>query len=177
MYRKRWIGEHLGQIKWTLGVILVMTTLWTILEPALNSDVNLEYILIRLLAIAAFSVIFFYICTPHYLRRYVRQTLRIFYLMRVVKFIMEVGFSNAGSLTTAFFPLITYILFNVHWYGITILNIVNIILYLISFSLYTSSDESDGSVAVVTIISYLTLIIGITIICALIGFWSNLALR
>lgn len=72
MYRKKWIGEHLGQIKWTLGVILVMILLWTIIDPALNSDVNLEYILLRLVAIAAFSLIFVYIRTEHFLRRYVR---------------------------------------------------------------------------------------------------------
>jgi len=177
MYRKKWIGEHLGQFKWTLGVILVMTCLWTIFEPALSSDVNLEYILLRLLAIAVFAVIYFYIRTEHFLRRYVRNTLLIIGLIIVFKFIMEVGFNNAGSLATAFCPLLTYILFNVHWYWITGLNIVNILLYLISFSIFTAGEESDGSVAVVIIISYLVLIIGITIICSLIGFWSNLALR
>ena len=92
MYEKKWIAEHIGQFKWTLGVILVITILWTILEPIFNDDVNLEYILLRIVAIAAFVVIVFYIRSEHFLRRYVRNTLLIILLIIVFKFIMEIGF-------------------------------------------------------------------------------------
>ena len=57
------------------------------------------------------------------------------------------------------------------------LNILNVILYLISFSVFTSANESDGGKAVIIIIGHLVLIIGITTICAIIGFSANIGLR
>lgn len=85
------------------------------------------------------------------------------------KFVSEVYVNNDGSMSTALIPLATFILFNVGTYKMFVLNIVFLVGYLIRI-LLKYKNESDTEQAIVLLLDYWVLLIGIFCISAYIGY-------
>lgn len=95
-----------------------------------------------------------------------------------VKFAIEAGFGNEGGLSAALAPIVTFVFFNVGFMQMVLVNVLHVILFLISLSLYVFRVENfNFSEGMVIILSYWALIVGITLTCALIGYWLEKAER
>jgi hypothetical protein len=97
--------------------------------------------------------------------------------MLCYKFGIEAGFGIVGTISYGLVPLCTYILFNVNFLKITLVNFISCVLFIIQFGVNGSSKEDEGGKLAILAVSYLVIIVGITIICCIIGLWQDKASR
>ena len=84
----------------------------------------------------------------------------------IVKFAIEAGFAREGGLSASIVPIVTFVFFNVGSVETILLNALHIVLFLITMSLFvfsTSDENYSTNEGMVIIISYFTLIVGITL--------------
>ena len=166
-FKAIFISENLQIIKWTAMTVWILLILWTIFGATLLNT-PITYTLSRIVITAGFGVLVFILFTDHFVKFFTPYTLLAVVSAQLIKFALEVSFNTASVLATALVPSITFILLNVDWYYIGLVNILNIALSVISLPLILS----DGSTAsALTIIGYLILIVAITITSAIVGYY------
>jgi magnesium-transporting ATPase (P-type)/class 3 adenylate cyclase len=170
-FQHQYVRERIPLLRGTVIVMWLLLMLWTIFE-AVIFDVSFEYTLVRAILTAAFTVVLIISWTEFFFRYFVKFVLAIIILTSLVKFGMEIGFNNEGHLSSACLISITYILFNVDFLKITILNILELVLILISLSVVASSNpdyHSGGEVAFI-VLTYMIFLISITITSGIAGY-------
>jgi hypothetical protein len=132
MYKERFIAENHSMMARTIIILLCLMILWTILEVAISGDdMEMGLLLMRLIGIAAFICLIAYVYTQHYMENYENVTIITFVVMLFYKFGIEAGFGIVGTISYGLVPLCTYILFNVNFIKINLVNILSIILFVI----------------------------------------------
>lgn len=165
-YKDIFISENLLVIKYTAFAIWVLVIIWTIFAAVLLSA-SFSYNLARIVVTAGYGVLVFILFTDHFKRYFSSYTILIAVSAILIKFALEVSFNSASVLATALVPSITFILINVDWLYMTLINCLNIILVIITLSLEFNDNSKESAFI---IIKYLILIIAITTTSAIVGF-------
>lgn len=159
------IQQHIKISRFCIGILTILLLLWTAIETAITSPA-LEYTIVRVISSVVFVLCLLYTLTNSYKRNYQKMTLLGILAILIVKFAIEAGFAREGGLSAAITPIVTFVFFNVGFIETVLVNMFHIVLFLITMSLFvfSSSDEDySGSEGTVIVISYFTLIVGITL--------------
>jgi magnesium-transporting ATPase (P-type)/class 3 adenylate cyclase len=171
-YSKFYIFENIRFYRIVTIILFSLLVLWTILEAFLFSA-GLYYNLMRTVICAGFAIVMFVLWTNFFIKHYIVLCLSVILIGLIAKVGSELAFLSPGALATGIVPAITYILFMVDWVKITYLNILNIILYLISISIYYYYTNLGYTTleTIITILSYMILDISISITSAFLGYY------
>ncbi|OMJ73757.1 hypothetical protein SteCoe_27502 [Stentor coeruleus] len=169
------IRDNLMLFKWTLGFLWLLVILWTIFG-ALIMGASMNYILARIIISAACSLMLFLLWTEHFMKNYRFYILLLIFIALFTKFALEISFSRTSILATALVPSVTFLILNVSWFYILILNILNIILFIISISTEYSQvyQPKDAALLAVTNIIF---ILAISLTSAIVGYFLEISKR
>ncbi len=71
-------------------------------------------------------------------------------------------------------PLVTYVIFNVDFMWISLINIISLLLSLISFIVhFNANSDANGEEIAIIVILYFQFLVAITIISGFIGYWLD----
>jgi hypothetical protein len=169
-FRLEYIENHITIMRFCIWLLWTLLLLWTVIE-ALMLGATLQYTLMRVIATVAFTVVAIYTMTDSFYKIYQDVTLVLIILILFAKFGMEVIFLNEGGLASSFVPILTFVLFNIGFMKICLINLLHMLLFMTSLILWAAFQPFSRYEALVIIVSYTVLMIGITLTCALIGYW------
>lgn len=169
------IKKHLFMFKFVIGLLLLLLVLWTIFGVTLLT-VDWGYTLARIILLALFSVFLFMLWTNHFKSHYVFYISIVILVTIVSKIGLELGFGKTSLLVTSLISSVTFLVLNVHWVIICLLNVLNVVLFLISISIeYTTISPLDSPGLM--ILSTFILILAITITSGIVGYNCYLSER
>lgn len=168
VYQQIFISQNINILKLTIVILWFLLICWTILEILLL-ETTLVYIITRVLLCVGFTVIMAISATKHFIRHYIFYIMLVISLSLFLKFGTEIAFLRIGALSTGVIPSITYILFNVNWLKITLLNMLSQVLFIISL-IYTYSNTTNLSGSdIMQILSFIILNLAIFLTSAIVG--------
>ena len=168
IYKQIYINQNIRLLRLTIIILWFLLILWTILEIVLYST-SLAYIVIRVLLCAGFTTIMALSSTNHFIKYYVPYVIIVILLSLFLKFGTDLAFKRIGSLSTGVIPSITYILFNVNWVKITVLNILNQILFIISVIYAFSTTTTMTADSVLLMMGFIIFNVSIALTSAIVG--------
>lgn len=168
VYKQIFISQNISVLRLAIIILWCLLLLWTILELILYPT-TVAYIVIRVLLSAGFTSIMAISTTNHFVKNYVSYIIIVILLSLFIKFGTDIAFTRIGALSTGVIPSITYILFNVNWIKISILNTLNQLLFIISiiysFQLTTTMAPDD----ILLMIGFIIFNIAIALTSAIVG--------
>ena len=170
-YEELFILESSLMVKVTVCAIWVLLILWTVFTATMFQS-SLAYTLARIIITACYGVLVFLLFTEHFWKYYKYYILAGIFTGLVIKFILEISFNMTSILATALVPLVTNVLLNVDWFYISILNLLNVVLGIISFSVYYQHGPAKSALS---ILKYTTLTIAITATSSIVGYYLVLS--
>ena len=175
-FKNAYIDDHISVMRWVIRIIFIAVVLWFVLE-LLISSITFAFLLTRAVVIMAYFVIVVYTSTRNFRDNYVRVTITILFVLVFFKFLIEIFFLREGGLASAMVPAITFILFNVDWILITIVNIASIILSLISLIVHNALQDRSSEMIAMISIYYILFLVAITFVSGFVGYWLERAER
>ncbi|CAG9312880.1 unnamed protein product [Blepharisma stoltei] len=177
LYRDHYIHDHILMYRLICGLIWIILLFWTIYEVVVQSP-SLSYTVIRIVMVLAFSAVLLLVMLDYFKRHYVFYTLAIIFLFIIAMAISDANYEKTGLLSTSMVPAISYILFDVDYLSITLLNIINIGLFLMALLIYYIGNSSYGNTeAILLIIKSMILIVAISVTSAFIGYFLDKSKR
>lgn len=170
-FQNQYVKERIPLFRVIAIILWLLLILWTIFE-AVIFEASLEYTLMRSIITAAFTVGLIITWTEQFLKYYINIILFFIVVTSFLKFSLEIGFKDEGALSSACLVSIIYILFNVDFLKITVLNFLELLLILISLSIVAStySDYESSGEAAFIVITYMIFLISITITSGIAGY-------
>lgn len=177
-YREFYILQNIKFYRIVVVLLFSLLVLWTFLE-AFAFGADYTYNLIRTVMCVGFFVVVLIMWTEFFMDHYVILTVLVIFIGLFVKFGTEIAYLKPGALATCVIPAVTYVLFNVDWFQITIMNIINVSLYIISISIFYSKTDSNASTGsqILIALNYLVLTFSITITSAFLGYYLERSRR
>ena len=174
-YAEGFIRRHLKEFKFIIGITILFLVLWVVLGLTIL-PVDLGYSLARLVLLAGTVLFFFFLFTGHFQKHYRVYTSVMILVGMISKFVLEIIFRRTSFLATALVPIFTFLVFNVHYYTMCSLNLLNVIFFSISVSLEFGYYESSGK-AVIFSLNSIILIIAITLNSAIQSYYCEKSSR
>lgn len=174
-FAENYIAENLTLFKWTIAILWTLIILWTVFGAIVMNDQE-NYILARIIISSACSLMLFILWSNHFIKNFHRYILLMIFIALFTKFALEISFAQTSILATALVPSVTFLILNVHWLGILMLNILNVLLFIVSISV-EFSQKYDKSDATLLSVSLVILLIGITLTSALVGYFLERSKR
>ena len=172
---ENFIRENITQFKWTIAFLWLLVILWTIFgSTILKADII--YTLSRIIISSLCSVVLFVLWTDHFLKHYQKYILVFVFLAILSKFILEVSFSQPSILATALIPSVTFLILNVNWLYILLLNMLNLLFSIISNAIFLNSTYKPAEASLLSLY-YITLFLGIILTSALVGYFLESSKR
>jgi phospholipid-translocating P-type ATPase (flippase) len=168
IYKQIFINQNIRLLRLTIIILWFLLILWTIIELVLYST-SVAYIIIRVLLCAGFTTIMALSSTSHFMKYYESYVIVVILLTLFLKFGTDLAFKRVGSMSTAVIPSITYILFNVNWVKISVLNTLNQMLFLISVIYAFDATTSMSPDSVLLMIGFIIFNFSIALTSAIVG--------
>ncbi|OMJ78300.1 hypothetical protein SteCoe_21934 [Stentor coeruleus] len=174
-FTENFIRSNLKLFKWTIAFLWLLVILWTVFG-ALLMEVSMDYTLARIVISAACSLMLFLLWTEHFLKNYKFYILLLIFITLLTKFTLEITFSKTSILATALVPSVTFLILNVGWFYILVLNILNITLFVISISTEYSLvyNPEDAALLAATNIVF---VLAISLTSAVAGYFLEISRR
>lgn len=170
IYKDHYIRDHILIYRIVLGIILGILIIWTLYE-GLVVDASIDYTIIRVLMTLAFSAVFLLVFLDYFKRHYVYYTVLVIFIAIALIFVTDIGYKRLGLLSTAVVPAVSYILFNVDAVKITLLNILNVVLFFIGLVVfYVTSDAYNDTEKALLILTAFILLTAISVTSAKVGW-------
>ena len=174
-FAENFIRDNLVLFKFTVVFLWALMILWCIFGGTLlNAD--LGYILGRIILTICCSVFLFMLWTDHFLKHYIFYMCLAILITLFSKFGLELGFNKTSLLATSLISAVTFLVLNVSWVYIVLLNGLNVVLFAISLSLEYSSSYSQGYASLV-ILSSVLLVLSIALTSGIVGYYCDLTHR
>ena len=168
-YRWSYIQSHLSQFRVFNIVLTLLLIAW--LAYGIASGASPAYTIIRSGIIILSLAVLYLTRWNVFQRRYVAFVAIAIIVSLFARFLTEMLFLYDGSLIAAIYPLATYTMVNVDVILVGTLNCLNIVLFAISGSVYYAlASEFDGIDAALFMISYIVILIGVTVMAAMLGY-------
>ncbi|CAG9318515.1 unnamed protein product [Blepharisma stoltei] len=177
LYREHYIKEHILMFRLANFVIWVILILWTVYE-LVAVDTSVSYTVIRIILVLGYSAVLVIVMFDFFRKHYVIITLIIISIAIAAIVAADIVYYKLGLVPTAMVPTISYILFNVDFEYITILNIINVLLFLISLLFYyLGSSEYNRTEETLLLLTALLLVVAITATSGFIGYFLDKSKR
>jgi hypothetical protein len=136
-YRLEYIENHIYVMRFCVWLLCVLLFLWTLIE-AIMLNVTLQYTLMRVIATVVFVGLAVYASTSSFLVNFQQVTIVLMVAIVIGKFGLEVSFQREGGLASSFVPILTFVLFNVGFCQICMVNLLHIFLFFISLGVWAA---------------------------------------
>ena len=168
-YRWSYIQSHLSQFRVFNVVLSLLLAAW--LVYGIVSGAAPAYTIIRSGIIILSLVVLYLTRWSVFKRKYVAFSIIFLVVSLFARFLTEMLFLYDGSLIAGIYPLATYTMVNVDVLLVGAVNCLNVVLFAISGSLYYAvASDSHGLAAVLFMLSYIIILIGVTVMAALLGY-------
>jgi phospholipid-translocating P-type ATPase (flippase) len=174
-YTENFIKEHTRLYQSTLGFLWALVLIWLIFDLTISNS-SLEIILSRIVVLVVCSIFLIFLWTVHFQKNYISYMTIAILAGLLSKFGLEAGFENTSVLTTSLISSVTFLILNVHWVYICLLNILNVILFIISLSIDYGINIS-GNAAGFLIASDFVLTLAISLTSCIAGYYCELSRR
>jgi len=176
-FKQESIDDHIGVLRLVIRIILLGVIVWTIVEFSTAESLDIAYVAVRVIVVVVWSAIALYVSTDHYKMNVYNMTKYGLCIIILAKFIIEITFSTEGGMSSSMIPLVTFITFNVDWIMIAWVNVFNLVLSVISLSVYASKIQDTAGEVAIVILMYIIILSAITIVAGFVGFWTRRAER
>ncbi|OMJ88945.1 hypothetical protein SteCoe_9054 [Stentor coeruleus] len=174
-YALSFLEDNIRMFKFTFILLWILLLIWTIFGVTFRV-VTLSYTLARIAMLASCSIVVYMLWTSAYQKNYRFYTCGVLLITLLVKFGLEASFNSTSFLATALVPSITFMILTVHWVAICLLNLLNLILFVISLSIEYSEKYSSSNAALLIINSFIVLC-SIAITSSIKGYYCESARR
>ena len=167
-YRLKFLKTHLRLIRGVTLLLWLAEFVWMVVSEAVGdsrADYAGEKAVISLLFLCLFGVTFW----KRFQEYYREVVLGVIFVTLMAKFGAELMHDEVGGMVAALAPIISYILLNVDFLAVTVLNLLNIVLFTISGA-YISSREEGALQGILRILCYEVLLFGVTFISCRAGY-------
>ena len=174
-YKENYIRDFLPLFKWTFGFFSILMIISTIFEFLIFDQNKIS----ALLMIVFSTVCLLVLCltyTGHFQKNYEFYILLFIGLCIFTRFAVCIPLNQSGILASALVPPFTFLILDVNWLMILILNALNLILFIIAetisyYNTYTSSENALLSVG------NIVFILAIYVTSARIGYFFEYSKR
>jgi phospholipid-transporting ATPase len=175
-YSEIFIKENLTMIKFTFCILWMLLLLLTIIGAALT-NIDVAYTLARTFLLIASIPFIFLLWTEHFTRYYKFYVCMAALLGLLSKFGLEINFQRTSQLATSIASSVLFLVLNVKWGYICLLNLLNLGLFIISLSTQVSLNSTSPDLETYNLVSTFVLVISITITSGIIGYYYELSRR
>lgn len=167
-YKLKFLKAHLRLIRGVTLLLWIAEFVWMVLSEAIGesrADYASQKAVISLIFLCLFAATFL-----KWFQEYYRKVvLGVIFVTLMAKFAAELMHNEVGGMVAALTPIVSYILLNVDFLAVTVLNLLNIVLFTISGA-YISSKQEDAVEGTLRILCYEVLLFGVTFISCRAGY-------
>ncbi|CAG9320190.1 unnamed protein product [Blepharisma stoltei] len=159
-YRERYTNEHLVFFRRILLYIAALLAAFTIVAGATEkkgSATGGAIITFAQLLVFGFSN------TKIFKQNYIFFSIFWIFCAILIKFIMEMAFRIESALITCMLTELSFFVFDVNWLAMSILNLLNVCLYIISCGVSTYGSGHSSEHVALDILTYCTLVAAVTV--------------
>jgi len=167
-YSRYIISKSVPFLRRMFWLIAGFNLVWTIVDLTTSSPTPM-YISIRVILAAVFFITVLYIHTPWFIRYFEVSVLVFVVCGLAAKNVSDVVLETDSSMSTAIAPIIIFVLFNFSTYKLVLLNLVSLLVYLVRTAVFVAFRH-DRIDFIIYLMNYVTLLIGILIVCCFVGF-------
>ena len=174
-FTDNFIRDNIVLFRFTIAFLWVLVILWCIFGGTFLQE-DLGYTLGRIILTVCCSVFLFMLWTNHFARHYIFYMCLAILITLISKFGLELGFNKTSLLATSLISAVTFLVLNVNWVYIVLLNVLNVVLFTISLAIQYSSSFSSGYAALAALSSVL-LVLAIALTSGIVGYYCDLTHR
>lgn len=178
-FKENFIDDQIFLIKGTVTVMWFLLILWSFIQ-VFQISARDNYTVTTYILASVFSIFVILVYTSHFKRHFTLYILSGFSIGIISKFAIEISFSYYSILASSLVPVLAYILLNIGWFLMHLVNLLNILLTIISVIVVNENQKGDKNFEseynpIST--SLIIVFISITIIAAIVGYFIELSKR
>ena len=179
-FKENFIDDQIFLIKGTVTVMWLLLILWSFIQ-VFQISARDNYTVTTYILASVFSIFVILVYTSHFKRHFTLYILSGFSIGIISKFAIEISFSYYSILASSLVPVLAYILLNIGWFLMHLVNLLNILLTIISVIVVNENEKTKNknyeSQFNPISTSLIILFISITFIGAIIGYFIELSKR
>jgi phospholipid-transporting ATPase len=167
-FRDNFIRENILMLKWTFILLWALLALWVLFGSLLINE-STQRTLFRVFICVGSGLIVIWIWNEKFKKHYRMYILLISFGTISIKFVVDMIYTT-GILSTGLIASVGFLILNVSWLPMLLLNVLNSILFIISISIEYGEKYSSTESGLLSF-QCILLIISITLTSAIVGYF------